>query len=43
MDLVTLEWDGAIAVLTINRPKALNALNAQAITEIQEALGQVAA
>ena len=43
MELVTLEWDGAIAVLTINRPKALNALNAQAIGELQEAIALVAA
>jgi enoyl-CoA hydratase len=43
MELVTLEWDGGIAVLTINRPKALNALNAQAIRELQEAIGLVAA
>lgn len=43
MELVTLEWDGAIAVLTINRPKALNALNAQAIRELQEGIAQVAA
>lgn len=43
MELINLEWDGAIAVLTINRPKALNALNAQAIAEIQEAIAQVAA
>ncbi len=43
MELVTLEWDGAIAVLTVNRPKALNALNAQAVAELQEAIAQVAA
>ena len=43
MELVTLEWDGAIAVLTINRPKALNALNAQALRELLEAIGMVAA
>ncbi len=42
MELINLEWDGAIAVLTINRPKALNALNAQAIAEILEAISQVA-
>ena len=43
MELITLEWDAAIAVLTINRPKALNALNAQAIAELQQAISIVAA
>ena len=43
MELVTLEWDGAVAVLTINRPKALNALNAQSVRELQEGIALVAA
>jgi enoyl-CoA hydratase len=36
-DTLTLERDGAVAVLTINRPKVLNALNAQTIDEIRRA------
>src|SRR5512141_149689 len=43
MELVNLEWDGAIAVITVNRPKALNALNAQAVGELEQAVAQVAA
>ncbi len=43
MELVTLEWEGPVAVLTINRPKALNALNPQAIAELLEGVQQVAA
>jgi len=31
---IILEQNGAIAVLTINRPKALNALNADTLTEL---------
>ncbi|MDP2271151.1 MAG: enoyl-CoA hydratase-related protein [Archangium sp.] len=42
MDFVKLELDGAIAVITIDRPKALNALNRQVLTELSEAIGQVA-
>ena len=43
MELITLEWDVQIAVLTINRPKQLNALNAQAVAELEEAVRLVAA
>ena len=43
MELITLEWDGAIAVLTVNRPRQLNALNAQAVRELEQAIGEVAA
>lgn len=43
MDFVKLELDGAAAVITIDRPKALNALNRQVLTELSEAIGQVAA
>ncbi len=43
MDFVKLELDGAVAVITIDRPKALNALNRQVLTELSEAIGQVAA
>ncbi len=38
---ITLELDGAIAVLTINRPKALNALNTKTLEELQVALDQL--
>ncbi len=43
MENLTLSWDGATAVLTINRPRALNALDSQTIAELQEAIAQVAA
>jgi len=42
MDFIKLELDGPIAVLTIDRPKALNALNRQVLTEFSDAIGQVA-
>jgi len=37
-DTLTLERDGAVAVLTINRPKVLNALNAQTVDDIRRAM-----
>ncbi len=37
-DNLLLERDGAIAVLTINRPKVLNALNSQTIDELRRAI-----
>lgn len=43
MDFVKLELDGAIATITIDRPKALNALNKQVLAELSEAIAQVAA
>lgn len=43
MDFVKLELEGPIAVITIDRPKALNALNRQVLTEFSDAIGQVAA
>lgn len=37
-DNLLLERDGAVAVLSINRPKVLNALNTRTISELREAL-----
>lgn len=37
-----VERDGAVAVLTINRPKSLNALNQQTLRELDQALAQLA-
>lgn len=42
-EFVTLEIDGAVAVMTIARPKALNALNSQVLAEMSQALDQVQA
>ncbi|UCD91887.1 MAG: enoyl-CoA hydratase/isomerase family protein [Methanobacteriota archaeon] len=36
-DVVTLEKDGKIAVVTVNRPEALNALNSEVLTGLKEA------
>ncbi len=41
MAIVKYETSGAIAVLTIDRPQALNALNTQALSELNEVLDQV--
>ena len=38
---ILLESDGAIARITINRPKVLNALNAQTLRELDDALAKV--
>ena len=35
MEFVTYEQDGFVAVVTINRPKALNALNSEVLKEIE--------
>ncbi len=43
MDFVKLELDGSVATITIDRPKALNALNPQVLSELAEAIAQVAA
>jgi enoyl-CoA hydratase len=42
MDFVKLEVDGTTAVITIDRPKALNALNQQVLGELEQAIKQVA-
>ena len=42
MEFVRLETEGAVAVLTIDRPKALNALNQQVLKELEEAISKVA-
>ncbi|GAA5504070.1 short-chain-enoyl-CoA hydratase [Deinococcus xinjiangensis] len=39
---ITLDQHGAIAVLTVNRPKALNALNGETLGEIVQALDLIA-
>lgn len=41
MEFVRLDIDGAVAVLTIDRPKALNALNRQVLEEMEEAIARV--
>lgn len=38
MEFINYEVDGAVAVLTINRPKALNALNSAVLDELNETL-----
>ena len=40
---ITLDRDGAVALLTVNRPKALNALNRDTFTELDRAADEVAA
>ena len=41
MDFITYEQDGYVGVITINRPKALNALNSQVLEELDAALDAV--
>jgi len=43
MSFVTLEAKGAVGVLTMNRPEALNALNEQVLRDLDAALDQAAA
>ena len=43
MSFVTLEQKGAIGVITMNRPEALNALNAQVLQDLSDVLDQVEA
>ena len=41
MDYILYEVDGAVATITINREKALNALNSQVLDELDETLNNV--
>ena len=41
MEFINYEVENAVAVLTINRPKALNALNSAVLDELNEALDAV--
>lgn len=41
MEFINYEVDGAVAVLTINRPKALNALNSTVLDEIEQTIDAV--
>lgn len=43
LELVKVAVEGPVAIVTIDRPKALNALNQQVLSELDTALGQVAA
>ena len=41
MAFVTLEQNGPVAVVTMNRPEALNALNDQVLRDLDAVLDQV--
>ena len=41
MNNLLMEVENEIAVVTINRPKALNALNTETITELNECLKEI--
>ena len=43
MPFVTLEREGNIALITMDRPEALNALNSQVLAELSQVLDQVEA
>jgi len=38
MSYITFEQQGAVAVLTVNRPEALNALNSQVLADLDAAI-----
>ena len=40
-DLVTIEEDGAIATITVNRPEKLNALDANVLSALHAAVAKV--
>ena len=41
MEFVTYEVEGAVGIITINRPKALNALNSAVLEELNQTLDAV--
>ena len=41
MSFVNFEQQGAVAILTVNRPEALNALNSQILRELDEVIAKV--
>ena len=41
MEFITYEQDGFVGVITINRPKALNALNSQVLDELDATLDAI--
>ena len=41
MSFVNFEQQGAVAILTINRPEALNALNSQVLSDLDEVITKV--
>ncbi len=41
MEFITYEAEGMVGVITINRPKALNALNSQVLAELDETLDSI--
>ena len=41
MEFITYEVEGMVGVITINRPKALNALNSQVLDELNATLDAV--
>lgn len=43
METILVNYEGNVAVITINRPKALNALSTQVLTELDAALEEVKA
>ena len=43
MQNILVERHGSIAVLTVNRPRALNALNTETLTELEHALREIEA